>query len=97
MAEIETRELLGGPRENNKIPDERSIFCPPGKSIFFSKSKRNKIALEARPGSCPVHDLARVYQVGHGPHHLLQRAVGVVFVDDKEVDVLKTKVVQRSF
>ena len=48
---------------------------------------------EWAPSGCgPVHDLSRVDEVGHGSHHLLQRAVGVVLVDNQQVNILQAEV-----
>ena len=33
--EAETRESLGGIKQYNVLPDERSLICPPSKSIIF--------------------------------------------------------------
>ena len=55
MFGTETRELLGGKRENSVLLDEGSLMCTPGKSIkyFFSfnkKQKQKKVASLTIPG-----------------------------------------------
>ena len=51
LLKIQTRELLGGIKENSILPDEGSLICLLGKLMIFTKrSKQNKIALVARPG-----------------------------------------------
>ena len=47
--ETETRELLGGTKENSVSPDEGSLICHPGKSMNFHKKETEKIELVASP------------------------------------------------
>ena len=48
----ETRELLEGTKENDILPDEVALICPPGKLMIFNRNNRKgnrKIELGARP------------------------------------------------
>ena len=49
--EFETREFLGGTKDQYTLIYEGSLICPPGESmIFYNKQKENKIELVTRPG-----------------------------------------------
>ena len=48
-SETETRELLGGTKENSILLKEGSLICPPGKTMIFLQRRNSKMDLVAIP------------------------------------------------